>query len=149
MQSGMSLFIRLMKRLLLSALILSSCATPSKIHQRSVNRGYEHSTAIVTLKVSDTVRINGKDSIIMRNIEAVCPDYQAQPTRYETRWKYKIKVDSINVIKYQTKWRVKEVVKTKRIVDKVGLFQWIRIFIIGFFSAIVANFIFKIAKTFV
>jgi len=120
-----------MNRLLLSVLILCSCANTSKIHQRAVNRGYKHSTAIVTLKVLDTVRINGKDSIIVRNIESICPDYQAQPTRHETKWKYKIQKDSIKLIEYVTKWRIKEVVKTKRIVDKVGLFQWVKILLIG------------------
>lgn len=120
-----------MNRLLLSALILCSCANPSKIHQRSVNRGYRHDTTIVSVKVVDTIRINGKDSIITKFVDVKCPDFKAQPTRYETKWKYKIQRDSIKLIEYVTKWRVKEVVKTKRIVDKVGLFQWVKILLIG------------------
>ena len=72
----------------LSTLILSSCANPSKIHQRSVNRGYEHPEKIVTVKVPDTIRVNGKDSVIFRDIQALCPEYEAQPKRYEVRYAY-------------------------------------------------------------
>ena len=59
----------------LSALIISSCTNPSKIHQRAVNRGYKHTEKIVTVKVTDTIKVNGKDSVIFRDVQAVPAAY--------------------------------------------------------------------------
>ena len=115
----------------LSALIISSCTNPSKIHQRAVNRGYKHTEKIVTVKVTDTIKVNGKDSVIFRDVKVQCPEYEAQPKRYEVRYAYKIKRDTLRLVKYQTKWKVKENVKVQRIKDKVSFWQKLRYFIIG------------------
>ena len=130
----------------LSTLILSSCANPSKIHQRSVNRGYEHTEKVVTVKVTDTIKVNGKDSVIFRDIQAVCPDYEAQPKRYEVRYAYKTKRDTLRMVKYQTKWKVKENVKIERIKDKTSFWQKLRYLIIGAIVGWIARIFYKIGN---
>lgn len=125
----------------LTGLILLGCANPSKIHQRSVNRGYVHDTTSVVVKVVDTLKINGKDSIVERLVKVDCPEFEAQPTRYELRYQYKALRDTLRLIKYQTKWKVKEVVKTKRIEGKVSLWQWLKIFIWGLVAGSLVFFI--------
>jgi len=127
----------------LSALILSSCTNPSKIHQRAVNRGYEHKEKVVTVKVTDTIKVNGKDSVIFRDVEALCPEYEAQPKRYEVRYAYKTKRDTLRLVKYQTKWRVKENVKIERIKDKVSFWQKLRYLLIGAIVGWIARIIYK------
>lgn len=127
----------------LSAFIVSSCANPSKIHQRAVNRGYEHTDKIVTIKTTDTIKVNGKDSIVFRDVKVQCPEYEAQPKRYEVRYAYKIKRDTLRLVKYQTKWKVKENVKVQRIKDKVSFWQKLRYFLIGLIVGWVARIIYK------
>ena len=130
----------------ISSLIISSCANPSKIHQRSVNRGYEHTEKVVTVNVTDTIKVNGKDSVIFRDIQAVCPDYEAQPKRYEVRYAYKTKRDTLRMVKYQTKWKVKENVKIERIKDKTSFWQKLRYLIIGAIVGWIARIFYKIGN---
>jgi hypothetical protein len=40
-----------------------------------------------------------------------CPEVQIPLTRQEIRYKYRIKRDSIETVRYVTKWKTKEVVK--------------------------------------
>lgn len=123
-----------MKNLILAplmALFVLSCVNPSKIHQRAVNRGYKHLDKIVTINTTDTIKVNGKDSVVFRDVKVKCPEYEAQPKRYEVRYAYKTKRDTLRLVKYQTKWRVKENVKVQRIKDKVSFWQKLRYFIIG------------------
>lgn len=130
----------------ISSLIISSCANPSKIHQRSVNRGYEHTEKVVTVNVTDTIKVNGKDSVIFRDVQAVCPDYEAQPKRYEVRYAYKTKRDTLRMVKYQTKWKVKENVKIERIKDKTSFWQKLRYLIIGAIVGWIARIFYKIGN---
>ncbi len=130
--------------LAITVFLISSCANPSKIHQRAVNRGYEHTDKIVTIKTADTIKVNGKDSIVFRDVKVQCPDYEAQPKRYEVRYAYKIKRDTLRLVKYQTKWRVKENVKVQRIKDKVSFWQKLRYFIIGLIVGWFARVFYKI-----
>jgi len=130
--------------LAITVFLISSCANPSKIHQRAVNRGYEHKDKIITIKTTDTIKVNGKDSIVFRDVKVQCPDYEAQPKRYEVRYAYKIKRDTLRLVKYQTKWRVKENVKVQRIKDKVSFWQKLRYFIIGLIVGWFARVFYKI-----
>jgi hypothetical protein len=52
-----------------------------------------------------------------------CPEVQIPPTRQEIRYKYRIKRDSIETIRYVTKWKTKEVVKVAK-VYKRKTFNW-------------------------
>lgn len=68
---------------------------------------------IDTLKIVDTVVLNGdtvvsvRDSFIINNV----PYYL---TKTEIKFKYKQVRDSFEVVKYQTKWKVKEEIKEKK-----------------------------------
>jgi hypothetical protein len=60
-----------------------------------------------------------------------CPEVQIPPTRTEIRYKYKLKRDSIETVRYITKWKVKEVIKTNRTEAKAKKANWFKFFIIG------------------
>jgi hypothetical protein len=94
---------------------LSSCS--ANYHMaKFIKKGgkIENDTTLVTL--NDTIRINGKDSVIVRTVQAVCPEMKSPKTRYETRieYRYKTKVEKAQV-KYQIKY-----IKQQRKADKVN-----------------------------
>ena len=62
--------------------------------------------------VTDTIQINGKDSIIYRTFNIPCPELQSPLTRYEIRYQYKTIRDTLKLIKYNTKYKYKEAIKT-------------------------------------
>lgn len=63
------------------------------------------------VSVEKVIKVNGKDSIILVEMPLNCPEVQIPPTRYQTRLKYRLKRDSIETVRYVTKWKTKEVVK--------------------------------------
>jgi hypothetical protein len=69
-----------------------------------------------------TTTIKGKDGRIDTLIEKV-PVIEYM-TRWETKWKYKLKRDSIEVVKYDIKWKTKEVIKIKRNSRKSNVLLW-------------------------
>lgn len=83
---------------------LTSCS-PQYHMAKFIKKGgkIKNDTTLVT--VNDTIRVNGKDSVIVRTVQAVCPEMQAPKTRYETRieYRYKTKVEKAQ-IKYQIKY---------------------------------------------
>jgi hypothetical protein len=83
---------------------LSSCS-PQYHMNKFIKKGgkIKNDTTLVTF--NDTIRINGKDSVIVRTVQAVCPEMQSPKTRYETRieYRYKTKVEKAQ-IKYQIKY---------------------------------------------
>jgi hypothetical protein len=82
--------------------------------------------------VNKMVKVNGKDSIIFIEMPLKCPEVQMPPTRQEIRYKYKIQRDSIETIRYVTKWKTKEVVKVAKIENKSNWWVW---FIVGFIAS--------------
>ena len=86
---------------------LSSCS-PQYHMAKFIKKGgkIKNDTTLVT--VNDTIRINGKDSVIVRTVQAVCPEMQAPKTRFETRIEYRYKT---RVEKAQVKWRTKYQIK--------------------------------------
>jgi hypothetical protein len=94
---------------------LSSCS-PQYHMNKFIKKGgkIKNDTTLVTF--NDTIRINGKDSVIVRTVQAVCPEMQSPKTRYETRieYRYKTKVEKAQ-IKYQIKY-----IKQQRKEDKVN-----------------------------
>jgi hypothetical protein len=64
-------------------------------------------TVNTTIKGKD-----GKDSIIYREVSVKCPELQAPLTRYEIRYQYKTIRDTLKLIKYNTKYKYKEAIKT-------------------------------------
>lgn len=84
--------------------LLASCS-PQYHMNKFIKKGgkIKNDTTLVTF--NDTIRINGKDSVIVRTVQAVCPEMKSPKTRYETRieYRYKTKVEKAQ-IKYQIKY---------------------------------------------
>jgi hypothetical protein len=88
------------------------------------------------VNVEKTIKVNGKDSIIFVQMPLKCPEVQIPPTRQEIRYKYRIQRDSIETVRYVTKWKAKEVVKLAK-VEKRKPFNWFWIGLaIGIFTPI-------------
>ena len=109
--------------------MLFSCS--SQYHfKKFIAKGGKIDTTERVIETTKTIRVNGKDSIITLQIPCNCPEVQIPPTRFETRLKYRLKHDSIKTVRYVTKWKTKEVVKTKRIEAKPKT-NWI-LLLVGF-----------------
>jgi hypothetical protein len=75
------------------------------------------------VSVEKVIKVNGKDSIILVEMPLNCPEVQIPATRYETRLEYRLKRDSIETIRYVTKWKTKEIVKVAKIQQRKR-FNW-------------------------
>jgi hypothetical protein len=77
--------------------------------------------------VNKMVKINGKDSIILVEMPLKCPEVQIPPTRTEIRYKYRLKRDSIETVRFVTKWKTK-LVKIEKKAEvkqaKVNVWNW-------------------------
>ena len=95
--------------------LLASCS-PQYHMAKFIKKGGKIKNDTTLITVNDTIRINGKDSVIVRTIQAVCPEMKSPKTRYETRieYRYKTKVEKAQ-IKYQIKY-----IKQQRKEDKVN-----------------------------
>jgi hypothetical protein len=95
--------------------LLASCS-PQYHMAKFIKKGGKIKNDTTLITVNDTIRINGKDSVIVRTIQAVCPEMKSPKTRYETRieYRYKTKVEKAQV-KYQIKY-----IKQQRKEDKVN-----------------------------
>ena len=95
------------------------------------------------VSVEKVIKVNGKDSIILVEMPLNCPEVQIPQTRYETRLEYRLKRDSIETIRYVTKWKTKEVVKVAK-VHKRKTFNWFWIGLgIGLLIPILFRFVIK------
>jgi hypothetical protein len=81
------------------------------------------------ISVEKVIKVNGKDSIITVLMPLKCPDVQIPPTRTEIRYKYRLKRDSIETIRYVTKWKTKEVIKVAKTENKSNWLTWL---LVGF-----------------
>ena len=88
-----------------------------------LNKGGKIDTISKVVTVEKTIKINGKDSIIFVEMPFNCPEVQIPPTRTEIRYKYRLKRDSIETVRFVTKWKTKEVVKVAK-VHKRKPFNW-------------------------
>tara|TARA_R110000868_G_scaffold168322_1_gene403026 strand:+ start:2018 stop:2464 length:447 start_codon:yes stop_codon:yes gene_type:complete len=101
-------------------MFLISCS-PNYHMRKFIKKGgkINNDTTIVTL--TDTIKgKDGKDSIIYRQVSVECPELIAPPTRFEIRYRYKTVHDSLTTIKYITKYKYKEAVKTLKNTKKRG-----------------------------
>lgn len=85
---------------------LTSCS-PQYHMAKFIKKGgkIKNDTTLVT--VNDTIRINGKDSVIVRTVQAVCPEMEAPKTRFETRIEYRYKKSKDKIV-YRTLYRTKK-----------------------------------------
>jgi hypothetical protein len=88
-----------------------------------LNKGGKIDTTERVVTVEKTIRVNGKDSIIFVQMPLNCPEVQIPPTRQEIRYKYKLKRDSIETVRYVTKWKTK-LVKIEKKAEKVNVWNW-------------------------
>jgi hypothetical protein len=108
-----------------------------------LNKGGKIDTTERVVTVEKTIKVNGKDSIIFVQMPFNCPEVQIPPTRQEIRYKYKIQRDSIETIRYVTKWKTKEVVKVAKIQQRKP-FNWFWIGLgIGLVLPILFRFVIK------
>ena len=107
-----------------------------------INKGGKIDTTQRVIEVRKTIKVNGKDSIIFFETPVKCPEIQIPPTRTEIRYKYKLQRDSIKTVRYVTKWKTKEVVKTKRIETK-SKSNWLFWLVAGIVAAVLVRFVFK------
>jgi hypothetical protein len=94
-----------------------------------LNKGGKIDTISKVVTVEKTIKVNGKDSIIFVEMPLNCPEVQIPPTRQEIRYKYKLKRDSIETVRYVTKWKTKEVVKVAKVQNKSNWLTWL---LVGF-----------------
>jgi hypothetical protein len=108
-----------------------------------INKGGKIDTTERVVTVEKTIKVNGKDSIIFVQMPLNCPEVQIPLTRQEIRYKYRIKRDSIETVRYVTKWKTKEVVKLAKAKER-NPFNWFLIGLaIGIFTPILIRLIVK------
>ena len=106
-----------------------------------INKGGKIEQKTEYIETTDTIKVNGKDSIIILKTPVSCPEVQIPPTRTEIRYKYKLQRDSIKTVRYVTKWKTKDVVKTKRIETK-NKSNWLFWFVAGVVATIIIRQVF-------
>ena len=99
---------------ILSIYLFFMISCSAKFHQRKfIEKGGKIICDTTVVTVNTIVKgKDGKDSIIYREVSVKCPELQAPLTRYEIRYQYKTLRDTLKVIKYNTKYKYKEAVKT-------------------------------------
>jgi hypothetical protein len=100
-----------------AVLFLVACSAEHhlrKFHQK----GGEITPRIELVEYTDTIKVNGKDSVIMVKIPVTCPEVKVpEPkwrTRLEYRYKYKIHRDTIRLMRTETKYKYKTVKATNK-----------------------------------
>ena len=104
-----------------------------------IKKGGTIDTTERVVSVEKVIKVNGKDSIVLVEMPLNCPEIQIPPTRQEIRYKYKLQRDSIQTVRYFTKWKTKEVVKVAKNESKKP-FNW---FWIGFAIGVVIGLTWK------
>lgn len=139
-----------MKKLLVLLVILYSCSDAHQA-QRGLKKFYRNGGKFncdtTMIMMSDTIKINGKDSIIYRTFNTVCPDVQVpktiRQTKIELRFDYKKFDDSLKHVRKMYSSRedflidsLKQVGKTEVKIKRV---ETKNLFWIGFFIGMVAS----------
>jgi hypothetical protein len=100
-----------------AVLFLVACSAEHhlrKFHQK----GGEITPRIELVEYTDTIKVNGKDSVIVVKIPVTCPEVKVpEPkwrTRLEYRYKYKIHRDTIRLMRTETKYKYKTVKATNK-----------------------------------
>jgi hypothetical protein len=92
-----------------------------------LKKGGKIDTTERIINVEKTIKVNGKDSIIFVQMPLKCPEVQIPPTRTEIRYKYRLKRDSIETVRFVTKWKTKLVKIEKKAEvkqSKVNVWNW-------------------------
>ena len=124
----------------LSLMLFYSCSANYHFG-KFLKKGGTVDTTERVVTIEKTIKVNGKDSLIFIDVPLRCHEVKIPPTRQEIRYKYKLQRDSIQTVRYVTKWKTKEVVK---VAEKKARnpFNWFWIGLaIGFVSAVVIKLI--------
>ena len=99
---------------LLSIYLMFLISCSAKFHERKfIQKGGKIICDTTVVTVNTIIKgKDGKDSIIYREVSVKCPELQAPLTRYEIRYQYKTIRDTLKLIKYNTKYKYKEAIKT-------------------------------------
>jgi hypothetical protein len=99
---------------LMSIYLFFMISCSAKFHQRKfIEKGGKIICDTTVVTVNTIIKgKDGKDSIIYREVSVKCPELEAPLTRYEIRYQYKTIRDTLKLIKYNTKYKYKEAVKT-------------------------------------
>jgi len=139
-----------MKKLLVLLVIIYSCSDAHQA-QRGLKKFYKNGGKFncdtTMIMLSDTIKINGKDSIIYRTFNTVCPDVQVpktiRQTKIELRFDHKKFDDSLKHVRKMYSSReeflidsLKQVGKTEVKIKRV---ETKNRFWIGFFIGVVAS----------
>ena len=120
----------------LSAMIifasLVSCSA-NYHYGKFIKKGGKIDTTERVVEVEKLVKVHGKDSVIKLKIPVNCPEVQIPPTRQEIRYKYKLQRDSIQTVRYVTKWKTKDVRTKAKNKFWTGVLYGILGTIIGYF----------------
>jgi len=122
---------------------LSSCS--ANYHMaKFIKKGGKVKNDTTLVRVSDTIKVNGKDSIIYHNMQYVCPEMQAPKTRFETRieYRYKTRVEKAR-IKYVTKYRTKYIKQQKKIETKNNKTLNLALIVVGLITLTILAFKFS------
>ena len=122
-------------------LLLGMASCSSAYHLRKFyDKGGKLEVKKTEITIHDTLRINGKDSIIEKTIQVDCPEPKAPLTRWQIRYKYKTLRDTLKLIRYQDKikykYRVREAkndVKTNPLRQIKSFILWGVLIVIGLF----------------
>ncbi len=139
-----------MKKLLILLAILYSCSDAHQAQsglKKFYRNGGKFNCDTTMIMMSDTIKINGKDSIIYRTFNNVCPDVQVpktiRQTRIELRFDHKKFEDSLKHIRKTQSSReeflidsLKQVGKTEVKIKRV---ETKNLFWIGFFIGVVSS----------
>jgi hypothetical protein len=119
--------------------LLASCS-PQYHMTKFIKKGgiIKNDTTLIT--VNDTIRINGKDSVIVRTIQAVCPEMKSPKTRYQTRIEYRYKT---KVEKAQVKYQIKYIKQQKKIETKNNKTLNLLLIVIGLITLTILAFKFS------
>ena len=131
-----------MKYLLL-LLILTSC-TAEWHFGKFIKKGGEVNTKIEVVEYTDTIKVNGKDSIILVRVPVTCPDVKIPEPRWKTKleykYRYKIHRDTVRLSRDVVKYQYKE----KKVAEKRS--NWLWWYIAGVVSYVVITFVLKRVK---
>ena len=93
--------------------MLSSCSMNHHL-TKAVKKGYKVETVTKEVRLTDTLTINGKDSIIERLVKVDCPEPVIE-TKWRVRFDNKRFKDSLQTVKQMYSDSLKTSIKTARI----------------------------------
>jgi len=101
---------------LLLIIILSGCSA-TNLYNRALDKGLKIEPVVKELRFTDTLTVNGKESIIERIVKVDCPEPIIE-TRWKTRFDYKRFNDSLKHIRHIYADSLKNALKTSKIIRK-------------------------------